>query len=171
MRMRGIGKKHCEFSRHSKRESRTKARSGSRTRITIGCFTMNCRRDFCRHGTLGGADTRHEAARAWINSNRDRLVTSDSIVDEVLTLITARYRRQTAIRAGHVLFSQELSGLIQLTDEDKGRAWGIFRSHSDKRWSFTDCTSFALMQRLGISNAFSFDRHFSQMRGIRRVPN
>jgi len=117
------------------------------------------------------ADARHEAARAWINSNRDRLVTSDYIVDEVLTLIAARYRRQTAIRAGHVLFGQGMAELIQLTDEDKERAWGMFRSHSDKGWSFTDCTSFALMQRLGISNAFAFDRHFSQMRGIRRVPN
>jgi predicted nucleic acid-binding protein len=28
------------------------------------------------------ADFRHEAARAWINSSRDRLVTSDYIVDE-----------------------------------------------------------------------------------------
>ena len=117
------------------------------------------------------ADAQHPAARAWISSNLDRLVTSDYIVDEVLTLISARYRRQTAIRAGNVLFSKDLAGLIQLTDEDKELAWGIFRSHSDKGWSFTDCTSFALMQRLGISNAFAFDQHFSQMRGIRRVPN
>lgn len=117
------------------------------------------------------ADAQHRAAREWVGSNRDRLITSDYIVDEVLTLIAARFRRQTAIRAGRVLFSQELAGLIQLTDEDKGRAWAMFRSHSDKRWSFTDCTSYVLMQRLGIANAFAFDRHFSQMRGIRRVPN
>jgi uncharacterized protein len=116
-------------------------------------------------------DTQHRAAREWIGANRDRLVTSDYIVDEVLTLIKARFRRQTAIRAGQVLFGHGLAGLIQLTDEDKGRAWVIFRSHSDKGWSFTVCTSFALMQRLRISNAFAFDRHFSQMRGIRRVPN
>ena len=117
------------------------------------------------------ADAQHRAARAWIGSNRDRLITSDYIVDEVLTLISARFRRQTAIRAGHVLFGQGLAGLTQLADEDKERAWGIFRSHDDKGWSFTDCTSLALMQRLGVSSAFAFDRHFSQMRGIRRVPN
>ena len=69
-------------------------------------------------------DARHEAARAWINSNRDRLVTSDYIVDEVLTLITARYRRQTAIRAAHVLFGQGLAGLLHLTDEDKETGLG-----------------------------------------------
>jgi len=117
------------------------------------------------------ADARHQAARAWINSNPDSLVTSDYIVDEVLTLISARFRRQTAIRAGDVLFGQDLAELVQVTDEDKERAWGIFQSHSDKGWSFTDCTSYALMPRLGITIAFAFDRHFSQMRGIRRVPN
>jgi uncharacterized protein len=117
------------------------------------------------------ADAQHRAAREWVGSNPDRLVTSDYIVDEVLTLLAARFRRQTATRAGHVLFSQELAGLIQLTEEDKDRAWAIFQSHSDKRWSFTDCTSYALMHRLGISTAFAFDRHFSQMRGIRRVPS
>jgi predicted nucleic acid-binding protein len=117
------------------------------------------------------ADAQHHAAREWVSTNRDRLITSDYIVDEVLTLIAARFRRQTAVRAGHVLFSEELAGLIQLTAEDKRRAWEIFRSHSDKGWSFTDCTSYVLMQRMGISNAFAFDRHFSQMRGIRRVPN
>jgi predicted nucleic acid-binding protein len=117
------------------------------------------------------ADAQHRAARAWISSSLDRLITSDYIVDEVLTLISSRFRRQTAIHVGHVLFGQGLAGLIQLTDEDKERAWAIFRSHSDKGWSFTDCTSFALMQRIGISNAFAFDQHFSQMRGIRRVPS
>lgn len=116
-------------------------------------------------------DAQHRAAREWIHENRGRLVTSDYVVDEVLTLIKARFQAQIAIRAGHMLFGKDLAGLIELTDEDKRRAWGIFQSHSDKGWSFTDCTSYALMQRLEISRAFAFDRHFSQMRGIRRVPN
>jgi predicted nucleic acid-binding protein len=84
------------------------------------------------------ADTQHRAAQARISSNRDRLVTSDYIVDEVLTLIGVRIRRQTAVRAGEVLF---------------GRIW-IFRSHGGERWGFTDCTSLALMRRMEIANAF-----------------
>lgn len=63
-----------------------------------------------------------------------------------------------------------MAELVFLREDDFGRAWGIFRSHSDKGRSFTDCTSYALMQRLGITRAFASDRHFSQMRGIRRVP-
>lgn len=116
------------------------------------------------------ADEQHHAAREWMAQSGDRLTTSDYVVDEVLTLIKARFHVQIAIRAGHVLLGKDLATLIQLTEDDKERAWDIFRTHSDKGWSFTDCTSLALMQRLGISTAFAFDRHFSQMRGIRRVP-
>jgi predicted nucleic acid-binding protein len=116
-------------------------------------------------------DAHYPSAQRWLGSNNDRLVTSDYIVDEVLTLIRARYKRQTALEVGQALFGERLAELLFLSEEDIGRGWGIFRSHSDKGWSFTDCTSLALMRRMGISRAFAFDRHFSQMRGIRRVPN
>lgn len=117
------------------------------------------------------ADGAHVAAQDWIRTNRDELVTSDYVVDEVLTLIKSRFRTETAIRAGNVLFGEDIASLIQLTDHDEGQAWRIFRSHIDKGWSFTGCASLALMRRMGIAREFAFDRHFSQMRGIRRVPS
>lgn len=110
-------------------------------------------------------------AQAWIDANLDRLITSDYVVDEVLTLIKVRFRTQSALQAGQALFGERLSALTYLTEDDIARAWALFRSHRDKGWSFTDCTSLALMQRLRISTAFAFDQHFSQMRGIRRVPS
>jgi uncharacterized protein len=117
------------------------------------------------------ADSRHTSAQAWIDANRDRLITSDYVVDEVLTLIKVRFRTQSALQAGQAIFGERLSALAYLTEHDIARAWNIFRAHRDKGWSFTDCTSFAFMQRLKISTAFAFDQHFSQMRGIRRVPS
>ena len=42
------------------------------------------------------------------------------------------------------------------------RPWGIFEQYEDKGFSFTDCTSFALMERLEINTAFVFDDHFVQ---------
>ncbi|HZC36796.1 MAG TPA: hypothetical protein VE242_14330, partial [Chthoniobacterales bacterium] len=41
-------------------------------------------------------------------------------------------------------------------------AAGLFRKHSDKEWSFTDCLSFIVMRELRIRDAFSSDHHFSQ---------
>ncbi len=115
------------------------------------------------------ADPLHDAARKWLRENRDRLVTSDYVVDEVLTLLKTRFSAQASIRGGQALFGEHFSQLVYLTSEDIERAWKVFRSHADKRWSFTDCTSLAVMERLRISQAFAFDKHFSQMRGVRRL--
>lgn len=116
------------------------------------------------------ADPMHDAARDWLQTNSDRLVTSDYVVDEVVTLLKVRFSAQSAIAAGQSLVGEHLATFIYLPPDDIQRAWKIFRTHAGKGWSFTDCTSFALMQRLQISTAFAFDKHFSQMRGIRREP-
>jgi uncharacterized protein len=45
----------------------------------------------------------------------------------------------------------------------------IFKRHSDKEWSLTDCISFATMKRLKINTAFTFDVHFRQA-GFNTIP-
>ena len=39
----------------------------------------------------------------------------------------------------------------------------LFRQYSSERLSFTDCTSFVMCQKYGISAAFAFDQHFPIM--------
>ena len=41
-------------------------------------------------------------------------------------------------------------------------AAAVFRKHSDKEWSFTDCVSIAVMRELRIREAFTADPHFKQ---------
>jgi predicted nucleic acid-binding protein len=54
--------------------------------------------------------------------------------------------------------------VIYVTEDIEESAWLIFeRFNKDKFWSFTDCTSNAIMQMLGIKESFSFDRDFEQM--------
>ncbi len=115
-------------------------------------------------------DPLHAVAKRWIQENQELLVTSDYIVDEVLTLLKVRFSVRISIEAGEALWNEELSSLMFLAATDIREAWRIFRTHRDKGWSFTDCTSNAVMTRLRISQAFSFDKHFSQMRGIQSVP-
>ena len=38
----------------------------------------------------------------------------------------------------------------------------LYRQRSDKEWSLTDCISFAVMQREGITEALTGDHHFEQ---------
>jgi len=43
---------------------------------------------------------------------------------------------------------------------DELRALALFKKYADQKISFTDCISFAIMQRLHIQKVFGFDRHF-----------
>ena len=115
-------------------------------------------------------DPYHPAASAWMQENQGLLVTSDYVLDELLTLLKTRFSSRLAVRAGEALWSESLAAVAFLTTADIRDAWRILRTHVDKGWSFTDCASNALMKRLGIVDAFSFARHFSQMPGLRRVP-
>ncbi len=38
----------------------------------------------------------------------------------------------------------------------------VVRDYSDKEWSFTDCLSKVVMERLAIRTAFAFDQLFRQ---------
>ena len=116
-------------------------------------------------------DPLHAQARKWMQANQDPLVTSDYILDEVVTLLKARFAAPImSIEAGEALWGEHFGSVVFLTPGDIREAWRIFRTHGGKGWSFTDCTSNAVMRRLRIFQAFSFDKHFSQMMGIRRVP-
>ncbi len=116
------------------------------------------------------ADPDHEAARSVIEVNRQPLVTTDYVIDELLTLFRVRHQRQRAI-----LWIEDvlLGGGVNRTSVnsvDFDRALTIYRTYSDKFWSFTDCTSLAVMERLQISTAFSFDEHFRQFGSITVLP-
>lgn len=47
-------------------------------------------------------------------------------------------------------------------------AWDILAKYDTAGFSFTDCVSFAVMQALGISEAFAFDKHFDVL-GFQRL--
>jgi predicted nucleic acid-binding protein len=49
---------------------------------------------------------------------------------------------------------------VQARDEEIAR--DIIRKYTDKSFSYTDATSFAVMARSGISVAFGCDPHFQQ---------
>jgi predicted nucleic acid-binding protein len=52
--------------------------------------------------------------------------------------------------------------VIRARAADEARAKEIIRQYRDKDFSYVDALSFAIMERSGISDAFTFDRHFAQ---------
>jgi predicted nucleic acid-binding protein len=115
-------------------------------------------------------DANHAEAARLFQSFREPLVTTDYVVDETLTLLRARYENERALAFGEKVIDKRTATILQIDDHDFSDAWSTFRRFHDKEWSFTDCTSFVVMQRLGIQKAFAFDDHFRQFGVVTVVP-
>lgn len=107
-------------------------------------------------------DPNHHAAFEWLKNNREILFTTDYIVDETLTLLRARGEYLRALTIGRSFFDGAVAVVYRLTKADLENSWNIFRKYQDKDWSFTDCTSKAVMENMRITTAFTFDHHFKQ---------
>jgi hypothetical protein len=97
------------------------------------------------------------------------LVTSNYVFSETYTALLVRTARSEAIAWGRHFRASEAIELVRIDEGLERAAWEILDSHEDKSWSHVDATSFALMEREGIHEAFAFDHHFAQ-RGLTMVP-
>jgi predicted nucleic acid-binding protein len=50
----------------------------------------------------------------------------------------------------------------RVSREDESRAVALVRAHEDKTYSLCDAMSLVVMERLGITDAIAFDRHFAE---------
>lgn len=119
-----------------------------------------------------GGEREHEAARTALSrlvSERALLVTSNYVFSETYTALLVRAGREEAIEWGRRFHAGEAIEMVRIDESVEQDAWTILEAHADKRWSHVDATSFALMEREGITEAFAFDHHFAQ-RGLTLVP-
>ena len=66
-----------------------------------------------------------------------------------------------AVRVGEQLFGGVFGHVHQATAEEERAAFDHFAKHRDKRYSFVDCLSFVVMERLGIREAWAVDSDFT----------
>ena len=116
-------------------------------------------------------DAHVRATRLWKELQRQptRLVTSGYVFSEAITLTRIRGGHDAAVRLGEFLLKSRVMELAEVSAQMRGAAWELFVQHDDKDFSFTDCTSFVIMRELGLTDAFAFDEHFTQM-GFRVWP-
>lgn len=114
-------------------------------------------------------DRNHAAAAAFLREQAEpgveslRLILSDYIFDEtVTTLLMHSGRNDVAVAAGKAIHDSEALGMVRVEAPVFEAAWALFQDGKDKRWSFTDCTSFVLMENLDIRKALTFDRNFRE---------
>jgi len=118
------------------------------------------------------AEAEHERARealAELVAGGAALYTSNYVFAETYTALLVRVGREEAVEWGRRFHAGEAIELVRADEEIESAAWEILERHGDKRWSYVDATSFALIERDGGAEAFAFDAHFGQ-RGLRVHP-
>ncbi len=109
-------------------------------------------------------DGNHAAASAIINHLADepsQLFTTNFIVAEIHALVLTRRGRYRALQALEELYRSSTT-IVRVSAQDERQAMGILTRYDDKEFSLTDATSFAVMERLRIPHAFTFDHNFAQ---------
>ncbi len=110
---------------------------------------------------LDRSDVCHADARALLEDLRHRRI------EPLLTnFIVAESHALLLSRLGAELARRWLLGnawpIERVSEEDESRARAILARYTDKTFSYTDATSFAVMERLRLKAAFAFDPHFRQ---------
>ena len=119
------------------------------------------------YAAADAADVSNARAREILGAG-EALVTTDHVLLETWTLLRARIHW----RAAEVFWDGLRSGVAHLesvTVADLQAAWFMGRDFPDQGFSLADRTSFAVMERLGLTRAASFDSDFAVYRfGPRR---
>jgi uncharacterized protein len=93
----------------------------------------------------------------------DVLVTSDHVLVESWLLLARRIGQPAAERFWNGI-REGVARVEPVTAADLEAAFAIGHSFPDQPFSIVDRTSFAVMQRLGVHRAATFDQHFAVFR-------
>jgi predicted nucleic acid-binding protein len=107
-------------------------------------------------------------AAAKLMASRTRFVFTSFILAET----HAYFSRSPALRT-QILDDAEENPALQWESvwrDDESAALALLRQQRDKEYSLCDAISFAVMKRLGISRAATFDSHFRQFGEFEIVP-
>jgi predicted nucleic acid-binding protein len=98
-----------------------------------------------------------------------RLFTTTYVLAEAHALLLARLGRAIALRVLQEI-DRSTTTVTRVSTADERRAREMLTRYDDKDFSLTDATSFAVMERLGISVAFTFDHDFTRYGLIALAP-
>ncbi len=117
-------------------------------------------------------DRNHSRARAaypeLARGGHGALVTSSFVLDETLTFLRIALDVPTAARFARTILASRNVVVTWIDPPTFDAALQLFEGRPDKRWSFTDCTSFVVMRDLQVQEAFTFDHNFEEAGFTRR---
>jgi hypothetical protein len=122
------------------------------------------------YSLLDKTDKNHQNVRQVFDATTEPLITSNFIVDELVTLLRARNFAVAQIQNYiEAILNEKTCRLLRVSLEVESRAWEMLKKYKDVTFSYTDCTSFILMKDHNISKAITTDEHF-RIAGFEIIP-
>lgn len=117
-------------------------------------------------------DQHHSVASSqWskLSSDHRLCFTTNFVIDETITFLARRSTYEFAAARAEAIYNSTELKILRPELDDELSALELFGKYSDQSVSFTDCVSFAIMDKLGIKSAFTFDHHF-RVAGFKTEP-
>ncbi|HNZ27816.1 MAG TPA: PIN domain-containing protein [Spirochaetota bacterium] len=110
-------------------------------------------------------DKNHNVSINCFSNRKELFVTSNYIIDELITLLRAR-KIQINLFSNFIdsLIEEKIMTVYRITHELELKSWKIMKKYKEHNFSFTDCTSFVVMKMKKINKVLTFDEHFKIMR-------
>ncbi|CAB50077.1 type II toxin-antitoxin system VapC family toxin [Pyrococcus abyssi] len=109
-------------------------------------------------------DKNHKIAVSYFESailNGVRFVVGRPVLMEFINGASKVNGKRVAIQLKNLIYSSRYILIENETERDWEKAWEIFEKFDDQDgMDLVDCLSFAIMERLGIKKAFTFDSDF-----------
>ncbi len=111
---------------------------------------------------LNRADEAHGRAMRTVAGSPKPIVTTGFVLVEVLDATCSVLLRQRAVQFVNRLVKDPEVIIVPVSEELLHQGMSLYTDRSDKAWSLTDCISFSVMNRFGITDALTADHHFEQ---------
>lgn len=107
-------------------------------------------------------DINHNNISKIFNNRDEKFITSNYIIDELITLLRVRKIPINKFKDFvNLLLSGDICNIIRITEKIDKDAWNMMNKYKDHLFSFTDCCSFIIMKNYDISKVCSLDKHFT----------
>jgi uncharacterized protein len=111
---------------------------------------------------LNADDGAHREAAAFFDAFDGELVTTEWVLIELADGLAGTADRQIFVDFHRALRDDPAVKCIPASDGLFSAGIGLYAARPDKEWSLTDCISFVVMQREGLTDVLTGDHHFEQ---------
>lgn len=113
-------------------------------------------------GLLRKRDSLHARALAAKQRYRSATITTEYVLIETLNSLSSQALRGRALDAVEAMRRDPGTLIIPASPDLLDAGMAMFRARPDKSWGLTDCISFVVMEREGLTEALTDDHHFEQ---------